>query len=191
MLTGSKVILREKRLADARDDYTWQTDPELAQLDATPLLDTSLIQYLLDYPIKLHYSSLIRCQFAIDTLDGKHIGNCVYYGINETKGEAELGIMIGNRDYWDKGYGSDALVSLLSHIFRETKLNRVYLKTLDSNQRAQKCFQKCGFIPYGYLNKDGYSFVLMEIRRNQWGKKGKWEFKTASASSRQSNQSLT
>ena len=191
MITGNKVILRDKRLADARDDYTWQTDPELARLDAVPRLATSFSQYLLDYTIELRYSSPFKHQFAIDTLDGKHIGNCVYYGINETKGEAELGIMIGNRDYWDKGYGSDAVASLLNHIFRGTNLKRVYLKTLDSNQRAQKCFQKCGFTPYGYLNRDGYSFVLMEIHRNQWGEKGKQEFKVASASSRQSDQSLS
>jgi ribosomal-protein-alanine N-acetyltransferase len=191
MLIGNKVILRNKRLADARDDYTWQTDPELARLDATPRLATSFSQYLLDYTINLRYSSSFRRQFAIDTLDGKHIGNCVYYGINETKGEAELGIMIGNRDCWDKGYGSDAVASLLNHIFRGTNLKRVYLKTLDSNQRAQKCFQKCGFTPYGHLNKDGYKFVLMEIYRNQWREKGKQEFKAASASGRQSDQSLT
>jgi len=191
MLIGNKVILRNKRLADARDDYTWQTDPELARLDAVPRLATSFSQYLLDYTIELRYSSPFRRQFAIDTLDGKHIGNCVYYGVNETKGEAELGIMIGNRDYCDKGYGSDAVTSLLNHIFRGTNLKRVYLKTLDSNQRAQKCFQKCGFTPYGHLNRDGYSFVLMEIHRNQWEEKGRQEFKAASASSRQSDQSLS
>jgi len=190
MLTGSKVILRDKRLADARDDYAWQTDSELAGLDAAPRLAASFSQYLLDYTIGLRYSSLIRRQFAIDNLDGKHIGNCVYYGIDETRGEAELGIMIGNRDYWDKGYGSDALDSLLSHIFRETNLNRVYLKTLDLNQRAQKCFQKCGFTPCGHLNKDGYSFVLMEIHREQWENSNQ-KLKASSASGWQSDQSLT
>ena len=183
MLIGNKVMLRNKRLADARDDYIWRTDPELARLDATPRLATSFPQYLLDCTIELRYSSLIRRQFAIDTLDGKHIGNCVYYDINLTKGEAEVGIVIGNRDYWDKGYGGDAVACLLNHIFCETNLNRVYLKTLDLNQRAQKCFQKCGFIPYGHRNKDGYRFVLMEIHRNQWREKGKQEFEAASASS--------
>ena len=36
MVAGKKVVLRDKRLADAKDDYAWQTDPELAQLDAAP-----------------------------------------------------------------------------------------------------------------------------------------------------------
>ena len=171
MIIGSKIILRDKRLADAQDDYTWQTDPALARLDAVPLLATTFSQYLSDYVSELHYPSPIRYRFAIETLDGQHIGNCTYYGINEANGEAELGIMIGNRDYWDKGYGADAVATLLSYIFRRTNLKRIYLKTLDSNHRAQKCFQKCGFTPYGHLDKDGFSFVLMELHRKQWKKR--------------------
>ncbi len=168
MITGNKIILRDKKLADAPDDYTWQSDSELAHLDAAPLLTTTFKKYLSDYTSQLRYLLSTRHQFAIDTLDGKHIGNCVYYGVNETKGEAELGIMIGDRDCWDKGYGADAVTTLVSHIFHQTNLQRIYLKTLDSNSRAQKCFQKCGFTPYGHLGKDGFSFVLMETHRKQW-----------------------
>ncbi len=168
MIIGSKIILRNKRLADAPDDYTWRTDPELAQLDAAPLLTTTFAQYLSDYTSQRRYLPSTRHQFAIDTLDGKHIGNCVYYGINKTKSEAELGIMIGDRGCWDKGYGTDAVTTLVSYIFHQTNLKRIYLKTLDLNSRAQKCFQKCGFIPYGHLVKDGFSFVLMETHRKQW-----------------------
>ena len=170
MIIGSKIILRDKKLADAPDDYTWRTDPELAHLDAAPPLTTTLQEYLLDYTSQLRYLPSTRHEFAIDTLDSKHIGNCVYYGVNETKGEAELGIMIGDRDCWDKSYGTEAVTTLVSHIFHQTGLKRIYLKTLDSNSRAQKCFQKCGFTPYGRLAKDGFSFVLMEIYRKQWEK---------------------
>ena len=168
MIIGGKVILRAKRLADARDDYAWQTDPELTQLDAAPLLAMTFSQYLSNYVGELRYPSSTRRRFAIETLDGKHIGNCGYYDISETKGEAELGIMIGNRDCWDKGYGVDAVNTLLNYIFRRTNLKRIYLKTLDSNTRAQRCFQKCGFISYGHLARDESSFVLMEIHRKQW-----------------------
>lgn len=168
MIIDSKVILRAKRLADAQDDYAWQTDPELAQLDAVPLLTMPFSQYLSDYAGELHYPSMIRHRFAIETLDGKHIGSCAYYGVNDTKGEAELGIMIGDRDCWDKGYGADAVGALLDYIFRRTNLKRIHLKTLDSNIRAQKCFQKCGFTLCGHLVRDGFSFVLMEMHRKQW-----------------------
>ena len=167
-IIGNKVILRDKRLADARNDYTWQTDPELARLDAAPMLNTTFSQYLSDYASDLRFTLPTRHRFAIETLAGKHIGNCGYYDIDEAKGEAELGIMIGARDCWDKGYGADAVTTLVNDIFRKTNLKRIYLKTLDSNSRAQKCFQKCRFTPHGHLVRDGFSFVLMEIHRKQW-----------------------
>ena len=168
MIDGSKIKLRPKILSDTRNDYAWQTDPELAKLDAVPLLTISLTQYLMDYTWELHFRSPARRQFAIETSGGKHIGNCSYYNLSETKGDAELGIMIGNRDYWDNGYGTDAVITLVNYIFRETNLNRIYLKTLESNIRAQKCFQKCGFTQYGRMARDSYDFVLMELYRNQW-----------------------
>jgi RimJ/RimL family protein N-acetyltransferase len=167
MTINSKVILRDKKLADAQDDYAWQTDPELARLDAASVLTIPFSRYLSDYAAQLHYPSLTRRQFAIETLDGKHIGNCVYYDVNEADANAQLGIMIGNRDYWDKGYGADAVTTLLDHILGHTNLKRIHLKTLDSNHRAQKCFMKCGFTPYGRLVKDGFSFVLMERHLKQ------------------------
>ena len=172
MITGTNIKLRDKRLADAIDNYAWRIDPELAELDAAPLLTSAFDAYLADYACELRYPSPTRHSFAIETLDGKHIGNCVYYNIDKAKakGEAELGVMIGDRDCWDKGYGTDAVTTLLNHIFHQTKLNRIYLKTLTSNPRAHKCFEKCGFTPCGKMTKDGYDFTLMEISRQQWEK---------------------
>ena len=167
MINGSKVILREKKLADARDDYTWETDPELAQLDAAPVVTTIFLRYLEDYTNELNYFLHTSRRFAVDTLDGKHIGNCSYYNINETKSETEIGIMIGNRDYWDKGYGADAVTTLVNYIFEQTALTRIYLKTLESNARAQRCFQKCGFTPSEHTVKDKFSFTLMDIHRDR------------------------
>ncbi|MBI4267241.1 MAG: GNAT family N-acetyltransferase, partial [Chloroflexi bacterium] len=87
---------------------------------------------------------------------------------NESRGEAELGIMIGDRDYWNNGYGTDIVNTLSDHAFRKTNLKRIYLKTLEENSRAQRCFQKCGFVPCGRLVNDGFNFMLMEISRKQW-----------------------
>jgi RimJ/RimL family protein N-acetyltransferase len=170
LIVGSKVKLRQKKLSDARNDHMWQSNPELARLDAAPVLSVSFPFYLLDYTDQLHESKASRYPLAIETVDGKHIGNCTCYDINEAKGEAQLGIMIGDRNYWDKGYGTDAVSTMVNHIFLNTNLKRIYLKTLDWNLRAQKCFQNCGFTPCGQLNRDGNNFVVMEFRREQWEK---------------------
>ena len=170
MIPGKKVILREKRTDDAWEDYSWETDPELARLDAAPVHTIPYSEYLDEYTSELTYYYYSGKRFAIDTMDGEHIGNCSYYNYDEANGETELGIMIGNRDYWDGGYGTDAVTTLIDHIFTNTKLNRIYLKTLDWNNRAHKCFRKCGFNKYGESRRGRYAFVLMEIFRADWEK---------------------
>jgi RimJ/RimL family protein N-acetyltransferase len=168
MIFGKKVILREKRTDDAWNDYSWETDPELARLDAAPVLTMPYSEFLEEYTSELfyHYSSGKR--FAIDSIDGEHIGNCSYYNLDESRGETELGIMIGNRDYWNEGYGSDTVTSLVDHIFNTTKLKRIYLKTLDWNDRAQNCFRKCGFNQYRESTRGKYHFIMMELFRTDW-----------------------
>ena len=175
IIIGSKIRLREKKLSDVRNDYRWQADPELAKLDAAPTFIMSFSIYLLDYTSVLNQKDHHRYSLAIETLDGKHIGNCTCYDIDEKKGEGQVGIMIGDRDYWDKGYGADAINTLVDHIFSTSTLNRLYLKTLDWNQRAQQCFSKCGFTPCGKIKRDGYSFILMELKREQWEKRQRGE----------------
>ena len=168
MINGNKVTVCHKSLTDAVDDYIWQTDPELAHLTATQTLTTGFMEYLLGYSKQLRHCQPIKYQFAIKTRDGKHIGNCAYYGIDKTKGEAEIGIIIGDRHYWDRGYGTDAVNSLVDYIFSQLDLNRIHLKTLVSNKRAQRCFDKCGFRVYGNKISGGHSFILMELHRSHW-----------------------
>jgi RimJ/RimL family protein N-acetyltransferase len=155
-------------MSDAREDYAWQTDPELAQLDAALVLKMSFKQFLSEYTFELCYPTSNRYEFAIETLSGEHIGNCVYYNVNYAEGKAELGIMIGNRQYWNNGYGFEAIDSLLEHLFNRTRLERIYLTTLSWNIRAQKCFVKCGFSPCGEIERDGSVFLIMMIHRQEW-----------------------
>jgi len=171
IIIGKKIRLREKTLSDVRNDYQWQIDPELAELDASPILEISFSVYLLDYSSGIHHKDRHRFPLAIETLDGKHIGNCNCYDINVGKAEAQVGIMIGDKEYWGKGFGTDAVNTLVSHIYMASSFNRLYLKTLDWNKRAQKCFSKCGFTPYGTLKRDGYNFILMELKRGEWEKR--------------------
>jgi len=168
MLKGKKVVLREKRWEDVTNDYAWRSDDELARLDAAEPLKIPYTEYLFEHATELNSPSERRRRFAIESLDGKHIGNCMYYDIDKKKGQTELGIIIGDRNYWEQGYGTDAVTVLLDHIFSATSLNRVYLKTLNWNARAQACFQKCGFVPCGQVKKRNNNFVTMELTRNNW-----------------------
>lgn len=165
---GEKVLLREKRISDAMNDYSWSTDKELSELDAASPMKLTFQQALLLYEEEMHYPSNWRQRFAIDTLEGEHIGNCMYYDVNESRGEAELGIMIGDRRYWGNGYGTDAVKTLLRHIFATTRLKRVSLHTLDWNIRAQKSFTKAGFSPIGMAKRHGLRFMQMEVFRAEW-----------------------
>jgi len=82
--------------------------------------------------------------------------------------QAELGIVIGDRDYWSNSYGYDAVTTLLDHCFNEKKMERVYLHTLEWNKRAQRCFEKCGFVPVKPVRRMSHDFILMEVFREDW-----------------------
>ncbi len=168
ILFGNRIKLRAKQLSDARLDYEWQQDPELARLDASTAVTSSFPDYLTDFTAHLRSPNPLSRLFAIVTLADRYIGNCSYYNINEERRETELGIMIGDRDFWGKGYGQDAVRTLVRYIFLDTGLTRIHLKSLDWNYRAHRCFEKCGFTRAGYLYREGYSFMSMEVRREQW-----------------------
>jgi ribosomal-protein-alanine N-acetyltransferase len=159
-ITGEKTLLRSKKMSDARNDYRWQSDPDLAALDATHPLHLAFAVYLLDYSVELRSPGFKRFPLAIDTLEGTHIGNCTLYDIDEKQQEAQIGILIGDRDYLGKGYGTDAVST--------TTLKRIYLKSLDWNLRAHRSFEKCGFLPTGFMKRHEYNFKTMELTRGRW-----------------------
>jgi ribosomal-protein-alanine N-acetyltransferase len=169
-INGKNIRLREKKLTDVRNDYTWQSDPELCRFDAVPVLNLPYAVYLLDYTNELKKKRRNRFPLAIETLDGRHIGNCTCYEIDEKKSETQLGIMIADPTYRDQGYGQEVVHTVVDYVFQTTSLDRIYLKTLDWNVRAQRCFARCGFTSCGELKRDGHSFVLMELDRQHWEK---------------------
>lgn len=166
---GRKVTLRGKRIEDAAEDYRWRTDPELAALDATTPLRISLREFerMLRDEL-LHPAPWVR-RFAIDALDGTHIGNCMVYDIDTASGVAEVGIMVGERAYWDQGYGLEAMAYLVDQAFTIGALHCLYLHTMVWNHRARRAFAKCGFQEVREVRRSGYDFVRMELRRGDWG----------------------
>jgi RimJ/RimL family protein N-acetyltransferase len=168
MIKCNKIKLCTKQLDDATNDYAWKTDPELAELDASLPLDMTFNEYLFVYINELRMTTTVKHEFSIETINGEHIGNCAYYNVNKLKAEAEVGIILGNRQYWDKGYGTESMLSLLEYVFSRYNFKRVHLKTLDHNVRAQNCFTKCGFIACGSKKLNGYNFIIMELPREKW-----------------------
>ena len=167
-IRGARVVLREKAIKDAWNEYLWRTDPELSQLDAALPLTMGYEEFLTIYKEQLRYPLAWAKPLSVDTLDGAYIGNCMYYDVDIVRKTAEVGIMIGNRNYWNGGYGFDVVVSLVDHIFATTGLNRLYLHTLKWNKRARRCFEKCGFQPVKLVRRSQREFVYMEMLREEW-----------------------
>jgi RimJ/RimL family protein N-acetyltransferase len=164
---GTLVRLRRKRLSDAEDDYLWRCDPELARFDAAAPLRASFEDFLTTFRDELRLPSPFRRVLSVEDLDGRHIGNVMYYNIDERRGEAELGITIGDKRYWNQGYGTQIVRTFLLHLFTEVNMRRIYLNTLDWNVRAQRAFEKAGFRYSGQSRRGPHSFVTMEARR-EW-----------------------
>ena len=161
--TGELVRLREKRIEDAENDYGWRRDPELAGYDAAKPLTMSFTTFAATIAEELGYPQNHRRSFAIEELSGsRHIGNVMYYGYDSAQGEAELGITIGDRDYWSQGYGTDAVATMLRYLFEELGLRRVFLHTLTWNHRARECFLRAGFRRVREVTRGPHVFVLME-----------------------------
>lgn len=168
LIRGARVRLREKRLADAANDYAWRSDPELARYDAAQPLRIDFRDFLLIYGEDLLHPSPLRHSYGIEDEHGRHIGNVMYYNVDHRRKQAELGITIGARDCWSRGYGSDAVRALLRHVFAATDLTRIVLNTLRWNERAQAAFAKAGFRATGRDRRDGFDFVVMEALRDEF-----------------------
>ncbi len=92
-----------------------------------------------------------RISFVIETLDGVPIGNIVLIGVDVAHRRAELGIAIGEKGDWGRGYGTDAIRVIVRFAFEVLKLRRVELITDVDNERGIRAYEKCGFVREGVL----------------------------------------
>ena len=165
---GKKVRVREKRVEDIRNEYSWRVDPELSRLDATRPMTMSYEDFLRYSKEEMQFPNYRSKRLAVETLGGIHIGNIMYYDLNTQNRQAELGIMIGDKDYWSSGYGTDTVNTLLQYLFTILELDRVYLHTLSWNYRAQASFTKSGFKLVRNVKRGSQDFILMEVLRSDW-----------------------
>ena len=160
---GCLVQLREKHIDDAPNDYSWKCDKELAAFDgATPYIGR--FQTFRDNIQRdLRETTIYRKTYAIlSKQTSEHIGNVMYYGYDPLRQEAELGITIGNKDFWGKGHGREVIDLMVEVMGGQLSLVKVYLHTLTWNERAQRSFAAAGFTRVGEVVRAGRSYYRME-----------------------------
>lgn len=163
-LIGKNIRLRPLQKSDLLKMVGWNIDEELQNFVDCTLPDNlfHLERWYLENVPDRHYQI-----FAIETLDGCLIGDMELDHICWSKRETELRIRIGEKEFWGRGFGSEAVSLVLNYIFQAKNFFRVYLRVYDFNQRAINCYLKNGFRPVGLLhrNEKGWKdIILMEVK---------------------------
>ena len=170
-LVGERIYLSPRNPEDYEVMAKWMND-----FAVTDYLIRSHKVISLDNEKKfLEESQNAEAAFVIVTLDeDKPIGVISLEGIKHVHQIAEAGIAIGEEEYRSKGYGTEAMKLLLDFAFNYLNLHNVDLKVVDTNERAIKCYKKCGFKEYGrrseseYINGKRYGTVYMEILKEDF-----------------------
>lgn len=165
MILGERVRLRRVEREDLPRFAAWLNDAEVRR------------QLALLYPMGLaHEEAWFEAQlkaepavqpFAVDVraqspatagpdLDWTHVGGAGFHGVDWPSRAAELGLLIGNKEYWGRGYGTDATRALVRWGFRELNLNRVWLRVFEDNAAGIRCYEKVGFRLEGRLRQDRF-----------------------------------
>ena len=169
MLSGEKVILRAIQREDLRllNRYNNDLAVELAG-GGDPPMPQALARLEAEYEQQWSSGGRDGASFAIEA-EGKFIGQCALFNFDHTAQTAELGITIGDKDYWGRGYGREAVSLLLNYAFRYRNLRRVWLRVDGRNERAQRAYRACGFVEEGRLRAHVWSdsayddLVLMAV----------------------------
>jgi RimJ/RimL family protein N-acetyltransferase len=110
----------------------------------------------------------------IDKTNDELIGTCGFVKTDHLNQTAEIGIFIGNKNYWNKGYGNEALILLLDYGFKALNLHSIGLMVYPFNKRAIKSYEKVGFKNMGKRRealkrgKETYDIIYMDILDNEF-----------------------
>jgi RimJ/RimL family protein N-acetyltransferase len=178
MLRGEKVILRAMTRADLPTFVRWFNDPEVTQYlggEMWPMSPESEERWF-DRHIQEDTKGLCIETLAPAGEKGVLIGNIGLHNPSERNHHTELGIVIGEKEYWSKGYGADAIKTMLRYCFDELNYHRVYLRVYDFNARGIHCYEKCGFKLEGRLRQHMFRHgawhdeILMGVLRDEFRK---------------------
>ena len=152
-LVSNRIYLREVRPNDVNENYyRWMNDFEVTQYLASRFYPNSM-ESLLEY-VKGFQGNKDNIFLAIVLKENhKHIGNIKMGPINWFHRLADIGIMIGEKDCWGKGYATEAISLLSNHAFKNLNLHKLTAGCYDQNQGSLKAFQKAGFEIEGIRRK--------------------------------------
>ncbi len=152
MITGERIILRAWEKSDLEAFSRWFDDPEITVYlgNAYPAQsfeqEERFVQRALEDKNEHHYSMVLK-------EGGLLIGSCSIHQLDLKKRSAEVGLVIGEKAYWSRGYGREALHLLQEIAFEGLGLNRLALRHTDFNERGHRCYLAAGFIEEARLRQ--------------------------------------
>ena len=170
-LIGDRIYLSPRNSEDVEKFTEWLND-----FETTDYTGRSGILTTLDGERKyLEENSNPEATFVIVTLeDNKMIGSVSLEDINWINRTATLGIFIGDKEFRSKGYGTEAIRLILEYGFKYMNLYNIKLDLMEFNERALKCYEKCGFKEYGrrrkckFVNGKYYDSISMDILADEF-----------------------
>jgi RimJ/RimL family protein N-acetyltransferase len=170
MLIGERIRFRSVERGDLPYFIKWFDDPEV-----TEFLKVEGPMSLEDEEDWLERTNRTGGHvYSFETLDGKLIGNLGLMSLNWISRKVEIGVVIGEKEYWSKGYGTEAISLMLRFLFEEWDVNRVELFADSRNLRAIRCYERCGFRKEGVRRQNRFKRgeyvddVHMAVLRSDW-----------------------
>lgn len=151
VLNGTQIYLRQLQPVDVNENYlSWLTDDEVMSGIATSgYTMQKLKEYVnerLSYPKTAFYAICSK-------QNNEHIGNIKLDFHDEKSNVSELGLLIGNKEFWGRGVGREACQLLLQYGFNKMGLRKIYLAVYENNPNAKKLYENLGFTLEGVLRK--------------------------------------
>jgi RimJ/RimL family protein N-acetyltransferase len=157
MFTGKLTHLRPVEMTDLDRYLLWINDAEVNQYlkMRPPVSREDEEEFLRKSDLKTRPPEVLM---AIELLEErKHIGSVGFEHVELVDRRATLGIMIGEKNCWSRGYGTDAILTMVRYGFEELNLNRVDLTCDERNARGIACYRKCGFTEEGRLKQHRFA----------------------------------
>jgi RimJ/RimL family protein N-acetyltransferase len=167
ILTGNEVYLRPMERGDLKHLQKWGNDPEIMMLtgDVNPMSDEDVE----DFFQKIQNDDNRLWFVIVINQDDRVIGEAGLLRMFKPWKTTDLTIIIGEKDTWGKGYGTEAITLLLDYTFKQLEFHRVSVGVVGFNERAIGFYKKIGFKQEGiqregyYYNNNYSDFIMMSI----------------------------